>query len=338
MEAKVKTILLMRKIMSEVSPWTSLKVPTTGYTVKKVPDTGVFGVYRAKDPNGHLLLLFEMKDGLGSIFKKNRVAVRGFTTDLQRIDGKVYIVLMLEDSVNRDLFDGLSQVLISAVKKVAEAEARLVLVFNHLKRWQVFLSKQGRKILSRSPIIGLFCELLFLRELVDNNVPLAKAVNSWTGPDRSHHDYLINDTAFEIKALSGLERNSVCISSEDQLDFSGNRLFLKTYQIRESGDSSAGESLNDAVDAVIKDLSEDSAALTVFEAKIMEAGYVKLDDYSEPHWTVIATDTYLVANGFPRVIRSNLPPGVMNISYEIALENLESFKAAESDVRDAIDG
>jgi hypothetical protein len=213
-----------------------------------------------------------------------------------------------------------------------------MLVFSHLKRWQTFLSKQGKQILSKGQIIGLYGELLFLRELLDNGVSNGKAVDSWTGPDRSHHDYLINDTAFEIKSLSGLERNSVSISSEDQLDFPGKRLFLRTYQIRESGSSANGESLNDAVDSVASMMSEDSAALTMFEAKLMEAGYVKLDEYSGPRWTVVTSDTYLVSDGFPKVTRSGLPPGVMNVSYDIALENLEAFRVSESEAREATDG
>jgi hypothetical protein len=112
--------------MSELSPWSTLETPKSGYTVKKIADTGDFGVYWAKDPDAHLLILFEMEDGLGSVFKKSRVAVRGFATDLQRIDGKVYLLLMLEDSVNHDLFYGLSKTLVNAVNRTGEAKARLM--------------------------------------------------------------------------------------------------------------------------------------------------------------------------------------------------------------------
>lgn len=324
--------------MNEVSPWKALERPKSGYTVKKIADTGDFCIYWAKDLDGHLLLLFELEDGLETIFQKNQVTVRGFTTDLQRIDEKAYLVLMLEDSSDHELFYGLSKTLVNAVNRIGEAKARLILIFNHLKRWQVFFSKKGRKILSKSQIIGLYGELLFLRELVDNGVPNDRAVDFWTGPDRSHHDYLINDTAFEIKALSGLERKSVGISSEDQLDYIGKRLFLRIYHIRESGSSTHGESLNDAVDAVTKNLFKDSAALTMFDTKLLEAGYVNLDEYSEPHWTVTTTTTYNVTDQFPRVVRADLPAGVMNVSYEIALEKIEAFKASQSEVRGAIDG
>ena len=44
----------------------------------------------------------------------------------------------------------------------------------------------------------------------------------------TQQDFIFDNTALEVKTLSGRERNSVRISSEDQLDSLNDRLFLKS--------------------------------------------------------------------------------------------------------------
>lgn len=53
--------------------------------------------------------------------------------------------------------------------------------------------------------------------MIDRQPSSAVAVEAWLGPEKSHQDFIFGNTAVEIKSLSGTERSTVRISSEDQL-------------------------------------------------------------------------------------------------------------------------
>ena len=76
------------------------------------------------------------------------------------------------------------------------------------------------------------------------------AVEAWLGPERSHQDFIFGNTAVEVKSLSGAERSSVRISSEDQLESLNDALFLRVYRLSSLADAAGARSLNEIVTAV----------------------------------------------------------------------------------------
>src|SRR3546814_19068659 len=91
------------------------------------------------------------------------------------------------------------------------------LTLAHSRRWKTFLSGRSQH-LSIEEVRGLFAEIVFLTELIDRQMSSSDAVEAWLGPERSHQDFIFGNTAVEVKSLSGAERSSVRISSEDQLE------------------------------------------------------------------------------------------------------------------------
>src|SRR3546814_15120322 len=85
--------------------------------------------------------------------------------------------------------------------------------------------------LSIEEVRGLFAEIVFLTELIDRQMSSSDAVEAWLGPERSHQDFIFGNTAVEVKSLSGAERSSVRISSEDQLESLNDALFLRVYRL-----------------------------------------------------------------------------------------------------------
>lgn len=184
---------------------------------------------------------------------------------------------------------------------------------------------RGGLRLSPQEVRGLFAELSFLSELIEKCNSASYAVESWLGPERSHQDFIFANTAVEIKALSGTERNTVRISSEDQLESLNDRLFLRLYRLSNLPDADTARSLNQIVIAVENAL-DDAEAVVGFDRKLAAQGYAPLPDYDEPSFAVSEIRTYRVKSDFPRLIRSQLPSSLAEVSYDLKLESVAPFQ------------
>jgi hypothetical protein len=203
-------------------------------------------------------------------------------------------------------------------------------VLLHIRRWKAFLSGSGHH-LSAGEVRGLFAELTFLRELIDRGMVVRAAVEAWLGPERAHQDFIFGNTAVEIKALSGAERNSVRISSEDQLESLNDALFLRIYRLSDLDAASGAQSLNQLVSLIMGRLDE-AQAIESFEQKLVARGYAPIPEYDAPLLVVSEVRSYRVGDGFPRLVRSGMPRGVMNVAYDLALEVIESYECPDEAV------
>ncbi|MBN0154644.1 PD-(D/E)XK motif protein, partial [Pseudomonas aeruginosa] len=115
--------------------------------------------------------------------------------------------------------------LASSLEHATDSASSLAISLAHIRRWKTFLSGRSQH-LSIEEVRGLFAEIVFLTELIDRQMSSSDAVEAWLGPERSHQDFIFGNTAVEVKSLSGAERSSVRISSEDQLESLNDALFL----------------------------------------------------------------------------------------------------------------
>ena len=195
----------------------------------------------------------------------------------------------------------------------------------------VFVSS-FKDAVSVETVRGLFGELWVLRQLLNYTGDASETVSAWCGPDKVHQDFIFRDTAIETKTLSGRERNSVRISSEDQLETLSDRLYLSVLRlVTTSEPSSHAFSLNELVHIVENELAV-AMALDEFYRKISSIGYFELPDYDEPFFIVANQQFYHVKEDFPRLARSELPDGITRVSYNIRLETIESYKCSEQEV------
>ena len=187
------------------------------------------------------------------------------------------------------------------------------------------------RVLSAEEVRGLFAELQFLRRLYQRGMPAASALDAWCGPDRSQQDFVYGDTAVEIKAISGQERNSVHISSEDQLETTCENLFLAVYRLGDMPGQEQAVSLNDLVAAMEEELGA-AGLLDGFLAKLGTCGYVRLDEYDRLQLVVMGQQCFRVADDFPRIVRSELADGLTAVRYQIQLERIVRFACEEGDI------
>jgi hypothetical protein len=265
-------------------------------------------------------------------YRKNAVTVNGIEVDLRGGNhDEERLVLTLEKQIDRDLFEGLCRTLVTALEHATDSASSLAVALAHIRRWKTFLSGRGGPRLSPEEVRGLFAELTFLLELIENGTSAANAVEVWLGPERSHQDFIFANTAVEIKALSGTERNAVRISSEDQLEALNDSLFLRLYRLSNLPNANTARSLNKIVSAVENALDE-AEAIVAFDRKLAAQGYAPLPDYDEPTFVVSEVRTYLVEPAFPRLIRSQLPAGIVKAAYDLELEAIAPFQCNNASV------
>jgi hypothetical protein len=317
--------------MPESSPWDDIAVPGADFNVRQVPGETTVPCFWGRDTTGACLFIVELQGDYTEPFRKNVVTVHGIDVDLRGGEpGQQRLVLTLEKQVDRDLFEGLCRTLASALAHATDSASSLAVALEHIRRWKTFMSGRSQH-LSADEMRGLFAELTFLLELIERQASTTAAVEAWLGPEKSHQDFIFGNTAVEIKSLSGTERSMVRISSEDQLESLNDSLFLRIYRLSSLPDAAGARTLNEIVAAVQARLGE-AEAIEAFDRKLVAHGFAPLPDYDTPRFVVSDVHCYRVSDGFPRLIRSQLPTGIDKVAYEIRLETIASYQCDGGEV------
>lgn len=318
---------------SSRAPWDEMKTPDSDYTVRYVTALGDVSLCWGKDVQGQCLFIMQLEGDHTEQFRKISTTVNGIEVDLRQLPelGKQGLILTLEKHVDRDLFHGLCQTLIGNLDGVSDPAAALGVALNHIKRWKAFLAGKQTRVLSAEEVRGLFAELSFLRLLNERHLTDAHAVGAWCGPDRIHQDFIFGNTAVEVKSISGRDRSIVRVSSEDQLETVSENLFLKVYQLSETTDSMPAKSLNELVAVVGHELT-DAGAIEDYWRKLATYGYVEMREYDNPNFIVNGSSVYRVTDDFPRLVRSEVRDGVVDVKYGLQLEKIAPFECEQNEI------
>lgn len=314
-------------------PWEAIPTPAADLSVLRVAGTTGVPVFWGRDAGAQCLLIIELDGDHTAQFRRDVVSLHGISVDLRNSDsaGKQRFVLTLARHIDSDLFLGLCETLIGSLREVADPATALAVALAHLRRWKAFLAGRNARLLSPEEVRGLFGELHVLRLLYQDTLPQASAVDAWCGPDDTHQDFIFGNRAIEVKSLSGRERSTVRISSEDQLESLADELFLLTLRLSNQPDAAEAVSLNGIVSLIESELA-DADAIEQFADKLAGLGYVPLAEYDAASFVVGGLQGYRVTDGFPRLIRSKLPTGIAKVSYDIMLEAIASFSCNDPDM------
>ena len=320
-------------MMSRTVPWDAIANPNADFNVRRVAVTDGVPLYWGKDAAGQCLLIVELEGDHNAEFRRNSTNLHGIGVDLRNGEQaeQQRLVLTLTRHIDRDLFLGLCNTLINSLASVSDSPVALAVALAHLKRWKAFLAGKKARMLSNEEVRGLFAELHVLRILYQRMLSQEAAVDAWCGADDSHQDFIFGNRAIEVKSLSGRERSTVRISSEDQLEGLAEKLFLLTVRLSDMPDAEEARSLNDMVKLIEEDLTV-AEALEQFSGKTAGCGYAPLADYDTPRFLVTSAQGFRVTERFPRLIRSQLPQGLARVSYDIRLETISPFICADDEI------
>lgn len=237
------------------------------------------------------------------------------------------LILSLEDSNRRDLFTTICADVVAAASQ-SDPNAALQQFLARLDAWRQFL-RDRRDGLSRQETIGLIGELIVLERLIAKGDNLG----TWQAPLDGLHDFLQNGHAVEVKTGLG-PASDIKISKLDQLDTAGLRqLHLMHVRLIETP---SGRTLREIVAALNAALPDDQSRAS-FENLLLRRGLLPGDDVARnaPRIQVRMLDAYGVTEGFPRLLRSELPIAITDATYTLEVRGISAFAEDAAAVLDA---
>ena len=249
---------------------------------------------------------------------------RGLELQIVSIAGATHLAVRLRDAASADVFTALAD---DVAPRVAAATRTVDAV-------TVGLSREEER--------GLWGELHTLKTHLIASLGAAEAVAAWKAGSAAHQDFQCPAGALEVKTTAAKQPQSVRITSERQLDDTGvGELFLHVVAIDEREVAPVGTAPGTSLPVLVGELRivlAATATLAVFEDRLMECGYFDLHAprYEGRRRTVRSEQTFRVAEGFPRLTETMLPPGVGDTSYAVSLAACAPFSTGIPEMLAAI--
>lgn len=315
------------------NPWESIPRAVSGqFSRRRVTSESSYALFWFRDENNYPGLLIEISRNISNTALKDaKINIRDLTIDVLDIfDADIRVLIIkLEDPSNLDVFLKLCIDLIERAANSENNEATFHMICQRLKKWQALFSGKSRSLLSPKEIQGLFAELYFIAEKMEEDSSLETIlINGWEGPQKNQHDFILEGTAVEIKSVAGHDRGKVRISSEDQLYTHMEQLFLRVYLLSKLENTERGESLNTIVSRILSMLTI-RANRELFELKLHSASYIDIPEFDMPRFQVNDCLSYRISESFPRITRQSLPEGIEAVSYDLVLTSIENYRVPD---------
>jgi len=251
---------------------------------------------------------------------------------LEYFDLSSHIIIKLIDDNFRDLFNDL---IISIYQRIRLVESDIESAQKFIKtyyKWGEFFNSSISKKLSKEEIQGLFGELFVLGELIKDSK--AESVNeilkSWQGPYDRTHDFIQDTKDIEVKTLE-IPKIDVRISSEYQLDSEpGKGLDLQIVSVEMNSENSISiRQLVNVLKELISDrLGDISILLKALAKKNISA--TNIFEYDNYRFEIKTISLYnCLAEGFPRLINSNIPSETNSLKYNLRVNLLTDFMVSQ---------
>lgn len=274
------------------------------------------------EPSGCRVLVLAFADAI-DVSAIRTIRLRGLDVSVSPFpidDLQSSVSLATRSTVYNGLFARLVEDLLGAIEGAASQTGVLEAAATRLGNWQRFLENVDPDGLSVEAQAGLFGELWFLTEHL---IPLLgpSAVTAWQGPLRAIQDFQARDWAIEIKTTRQAAPAAVRIANERQLQGDGlTTLALVLVALEQRSDGSP--TLVDMVANARAGLVPGTAVSAEFEDRLLSAGYQdeQADLYVGNAFALRWVLCSLVSEDFPRITEHDLPPGVGDVSYSVAVD------------------
>ncbi|MCM1933975.1 PD-(D/E)XK motif protein [Acinetobacter radioresistens] len=310
--------------------WDELSISAeNSFTTRRIAEELCGDIYIARDNDSAFCVLIQHSEDLRKLFLKHRVDLRAIHLDYRHLEtGKsIYTLLLkLKDDELLDYFDQFIWFVLQGLKHCKNEKDLVGGVLAKLKIWKKFLSSSREGKLTEEQIRGLLAEMYLLDQLLDQFPhDYEKILQGWYGPQRLHHDFLYKDLAIEVKSVSSTDKRHVRISSLSQLDSTVSRLFLSIYAVIKSPENLREKvNLNTLFQRIMAKL--DFHERDVFEHKLIECNYIPDSYYDNYNYIVRLINFYEVKDGFPKLDSSLIPLGILNVTYDLDLNIIDSYK------------
>jgi hypothetical protein len=243
--------------------------------------------------------------------------------------------IALDDPGSQDIFGVLVDDVSEHVAPAEDEETAVEVWVGRLRRWQRFLQR-AQSGLNPERQRGLFAELWVLREVMVPALGMPSAVAAWTGPEGTVHDFQTNAAHVEVKSSVAGQPQVARINGERQLDETGTPgLWLIHLSLSVARDF--GETLPQMIGGV-RALASGEPVNVQLEDRLFSGGYHDAHErrYRGIGYTLRERDTFRVAEGFPRIVESDLRDGVGGVYYRIAISACAGYAVSQGELTAAI--
>lgn len=312
----------IEKIWSEIRESATLQPIADGaYKLRRLDPDFTFDVFGGVDSSGLVLL------AIGVAATPPALKLESASLDYfrqRRHAGSWIMALRLRQLPLANVFGRLCQDLIDAMTNVSSEKELIALFRDRLILWKKLFDRGNAGYLENFQVKGLIAELLVLESLVlsGSRQPL-EAVNAWVGPCEADQDFQLSDMLIEVKAI-GPGSEAISISSLQQLD-APVPIKLSVHTLRPSAPDEAGSlSLNSLVPRVESCFADSPAAIQLYGARLLEAGYVEDPYYDSVLFQPIATEEFTVTAEFPKLTAASVPKGIAAAQYTVSLSAIRN--------------
>lgn len=253
----------------------------------------------------------------------------GFHVVLRPAEGgdknSVLLCLELLAMEYREVFIALAEDVCLVLQQASDPEEAVQQFYNRLVRWQEFLRQHRPDGLSSEQQLGLYGELLLLRDMFIDQLSPAQAIRGWRGCKKANQDFQHDSLALEVKSTRAVTPDRIHISNVQQLDEEGiDNMFLSVVWVHVN--DAAGETLPEVVRS-IRNLLTDPIAAT-FNEGLIEVGYLDVQEarYQNDRYQLRELMHFKVEGDFPRIKRHQIPQGVKAVKYQIGLDACQNYR------------
>ena len=212
--------------MTDENPWLNINIPDDQgeFRTNRVIIETPHDFFWAKNFLGKCCLILNCQLNAKSDISLPKL--KGIEFNIVSEGGKTSLIAILTDDTARDLFRTFCSDLIVSSRKVKtkDSVALINAMKSRIERWQDLMSRSKDKILSESEQIGLFGELVFLRDILMQKLDLINALTAWE-PD-GEQDFGWSGKLFEVKTQKSTSDKKVKINSLEQLDTVSGEIWL----------------------------------------------------------------------------------------------------------------
>lgn len=240
----------------------------------------------------------------------------------KKYPNKVSISFDLMDKYISKLFLQFCSDIIESTRSIERNDA-VKFIIMRWKYWIMMFKKPYSELLTENQVLGLLGELIYLKQYMIPKYGQSKAIDSWLGQSKSHKDFEIDNTWYEIKVVKP-SSITVKISSIEQLDSNdiGNlAIIILDKTNKEVDDYITINKYYEVLESTIIKF-EDKLKL---RQKVADGGYYKDEEYDKYTYKFIRKNEYIINEDFPKLSKMDLSEGIVKASYEVSLDYIEKF-------------
>lgn len=235
------------------------------------------------------------------------------------------LFLVLNNKEDWQIFHSLCEDLISITHKYNNDEAMINAVEIRLKRWQQLLKEDRNQDMSLERQMGLFSELLCIKDVVFPKTGIEQAITSWVGADFDKQDFLLDNAIIEVKSYRTTKSPIIQISSLQQLHSDKEPIYLLTYSLMQSDNGLSVENLVQDIELLLE--NKPNELQNLFDQKLLEYGYIP-EIVKTPFYKFIVdkTKAFFVSDEFPKISPEHIKSQIIKVKYSIDLLQCAEFE------------